>query len=134
MRRKFAVSSVTSVRCEQKLIELADSMDITLSDALCRGILAEAEFKLEHEPGRYSEETHNLYLVLQKKNLAEMEEWLGIQKIHQRRIAEYAEVKRSADQPEKKILVYASDIEQTIEIPESQYDPRWHSKRTVISE
>lgn len=131
MRRKFAQSTVTSVRCEQGIIELADAMDITLSDALLKGVLYTAEFKLEHEPDKYSKGTHELFLALEKKNLSELEEWLGIQKIHQKRIAEFSEAKSRAEQPEKKIRVYAKDLEQTIEIPESQFDPEWHTKKAV---
>jgi len=67
MRRKFAHSTVTSVRCEAKLIELADAMDIPLSDALMKGILYTAEFKLEHEPDKYPSSTHDLFLALEKK-------------------------------------------------------------------
>lgn len=129
MKRKFVVSTVTSVRCEEGLIRLADSMDIPLSDALMKGILFTAEFKLEQEPDKFSPETHDLFLALQKKNLAELEEWLGIQKLNQKRIAEFSEAKRALDTPKKKIRVYARDIEQTIEIAEDEYDPEWHSLR-----
>jgi hypothetical protein len=131
MRRKFAQSFVTSVRCERKVAELADAMDIPLGDALTKGVLYTAEFKLEHEPDKYSSATHELFLALQKKNLDELSEWLGIQKIHQKRIAEFAEVKARAEQPPKMILVYASDIEETIEIPEDQFDPRYHTRKVV---
>ena len=132
MKRKFAISTVTSVRCEQKLIELADSMDILLSDALMKGILLSAEFKLEQEPARYSPDTHDLFLALKKKDLDEFTEWLGLQRLHQKRIAEYTEARRITEEPEKTIRVYASDLEQTIEIPESQFDPRWHTRRKGV--
>jgi len=131
LRRKFAVSAVTSVRCEQKAIELADGLDITLSDALMKGILLIAEFKLEHEPGKYTTASHDLFLALQKKNLDEFTEWLGIERLHQTRIAEYAEVVRKRETPQKKIMVYAKDLEDTIEIPEDQFDPEWHVKKVV---
>lgn len=132
-RRKFAISTVTSVRCEQKLIELADAMDITLSDALTKGILLTAEFKLEHDPGKYSSEIYDTFLALQKKDLDELSEWLGIQKLHQKRISEFVEAKRKSEEPPKKILVYASDVEETILIDEDKFDPRWHSRRTATS-
>ena len=129
MRRKFAHSTVTSVRCEAKLIELADAMDIPLSDALMKGILYTAEFKLEHEPDKYPSSTHDLFLALEKKNLVELEEWLGIQKTHQKRIAEFAELKSRSEQPPRKIRVYDPDAECTIEIPEDQFVEGYHIMR-----
>lgn len=129
MKRKFAVSTVTSVRCEQKLIELADAMDIPLSDALTKGILYTAEFKLENEPARYSSATHDLFIALQKKNLAELEEWLGIQKIHQRRIAELAEMQAEKDRPKPLIWVWDNSVEETRQIPEDQYDKSYMIKK-----
>ena len=113
------------------MIELADSMDITLSDALMKGILLSAEFKLENEPEKYSAVTHDLFLALQKKNLDEFTEWLGIQKLKQQKIAEFTEIKRQSESPKKKIRVYARDLEQTIMIDEEQFDPEWHTKKVV---
>jgi len=129
MRRKFVQSFVTSVRCERGIVELADSMDIPLSDALIKGVLYTAEFKIEHEPDKYSGKTHDLFLALQKKNLDELSEWLGIQKIHQKRIAEFAAVKAKAEQPPNLILVYDPDEEKTREIPEDQFIEGYHIRR-----
>jgi hypothetical protein len=127
------MSTVTSVRTEQKVIELADAMDILLSDALIRGILLAAEFKLEHEPEKYSSETHDLFLALQKKNLDEFTEWLGIQKLREKRISEFTEEKRKAEIPaSQKILVFSRDIEENIWITEDQFDPKWHTRKQAV--
>lgn len=129
MRRKFAQSTVTSVRCEHKMLVLADGMGITLSDALIKGILYTAEFKLEHDPDKYTSEMHNLFLVLQKKNLDELSEWLGIQKIHQKRIAEFAQLQEEKARPAPLIWVYSPDDEKTVQIPEDQFIPGYHIRR-----
>ena len=129
MRRKFAQSFVTSVRVERKIVELADAMDIPLSDAMTKGVLYTAEFKIEHEPDKYSSGTQDLFLALQKKNLDELSEWLGIQKIHQKRIAEFAAVKAQSEQPAKMILAYDPDFEKTREIPEDQFIEGYHIRR-----
>lgn len=129
MRRKFAQSFVTSVRVERKIVELADAMDIPLSDAMTKGVLYTAEFKIEHEPAKYSSGTQDIFLALQKKNLDELSEWLGIQEVHQKRIAEFAKAKALAEQPPKMILVYDPDDEKTREIPEDQFVEGYHIRR-----
>lgn len=104
-------------------------MGIVLADALFKGVLYTAEFKLEHEPDKYSSDVHNLFLALEKKNLDELSEWLGIQKIHQKRIAEFAELKARSEQPPKMIWVYDPDDERRKEIPEDQFIPGYHLPR-----
>jgi hypothetical protein len=131
MRRKFAQSFVTSVRCERKIVELADSMDIPLADALIKGVLYTAEFKLEHEPAKYSSATHDLFLALQKKNLDELPEWLGIQKIHQKRITEFAKMAAEKERPAPLIWVWDDVIEQTIQIREDAFNPEYQHKKQV---
>ena len=130
-RRKFGDSTVTSVRCERNLIRLADSMDILLSDALMKGILLAAEFRLETEPEKYNGDTHTLFVQLQQRTLDEFSEWLGIQQLKQKKMIQLAEQKIQAQKPKKKIRVYDRSLEEVREIPEDQFDPEWHSIRQV---
>jgi predicted Holliday junction resolvase-like endonuclease len=98
MKKQYAESSVTSVRCEHSLIRLADLMDITLSEALKRGILFTAEFKLEEMTDKFPAETHDLFLALKHKDLEEFSEWLQQQKFKEKKIAEMIDQKRKSEQ------------------------------------
>lgn len=100
MKKQYAESSVTSVRCEHSLIELADLMDITLSEALKRGILFTAEFKLEEMADQFPADVHNLFLALKHKDLQEFSDWLQEQKFREKKIAEMIDQKRKSEQVE----------------------------------
>ena len=98
MKKQYAESSVTSVRCEHSLIRLADLMDITLSEALKRGILFTAEFKLEEMTDKFPAETHDLFLALKHKDLEEFSEWLQELKFREKKIADMIDQKRKSEQ------------------------------------
>jgi len=98
MRKQYAESSVTSVRCEHSLVRLAGLMDITLSDALKRGILFTAEFKLQEMAEQFPADTHNLFLALKHKDLEELSEWLQEEKFKEKKIAQMIEQKRRSEQ------------------------------------
>ena len=98
MRKQYAESSVTSVRCEHSLVRLAELMDITLSEALKKGILFTAEFKLQEMTDQFPAETHNLFLALKHKDLEDFSEWLQEQKFKEKKISEMIEQKRRSEQ------------------------------------
>jgi hypothetical protein len=133
LKKKFAESFITSVRCERSLVKLAKLLGISHEEALKKGILLNAEFKLQEYPDLQPTEAHDLFLALKQKDLEEFTDWLTEQKFTESKLREMADQKRKIDESQKTIFVYASDLEETIEIPEDQFDPRYHTKKAVSS-
>lgn len=125
--QKYQDRCTTAVNMERKLHKIAKALHIEFSDALAAGLHFYIRMRISDNDKRLTPELLQDFKELEFKNIKELETYIRLKTEEQKTLDMVAESQKEPDL----ITVYASDIEAVIRIPESEFDPRYHSKRAV---
>jgi hypothetical protein len=127
--KKYDNPVITTLRLERESKKIADALHISLADSLAIGLSCQIRMRINDEDPRVTAEIIRSFRELETKDLSQIEDYVRVKKAEQVALDHYVELKKESERPERSIVVYASDIEETIEIPESQFDSRYHTRK-----
>jgi hypothetical protein len=129
-QRKYTVSFVTSIRCEQSDVQLAHDMGIPLSSALKQGILLISDVLIHEDPDRYTPEVHRKFLDLKGAELEEVRHFLMSEDAKRARVFSLLKAKQA--KLGRKIKVWDDVAEKYRIIIESEFNPDYMTLEKVM--
>ena len=128
--KKYNQAITTSFKIEKDTKDLLDSLNISVGEAVHHGIMILIEVYISTHRDSVPQEVIEKFNKLRSEEMVEIKELLKIQE----RRADLVKNMLEKHQTSRKMIVYDNSIEQSVTIPETEFDPRWHEfKRWVPS-
>jgi len=124
--RKYLDKYITSVALERKEREIAESLGITLSDALRIGLNVMINTRISDGDRRLTDEILADFLEIQKKDVEDFKAYIRMQDAAQQTLVKMAETLKETRKPKELVRVWDRAREAYVQIPRDDVNPEWH--------
>jgi len=124
--RRFLNRYITTISMERKEREIAESLGITLSDALRIGLNVMINTRISDGDRRLTDEILAAFLEIQKKDVEDFKAYIRMQDAAQQTLERMAETLKESKKPKELVRVWDRAGESYIQIPEDEVNPEWH--------
>ena len=125
-RQKYFDRYITAVSMERKERTMAESLGITLSDALRIGLNVMINTRIADGDPRVTPELITEFIEIQKKDAEDFKAYIRLQDAAQQTLEKIAEIRKETLKPREMVRVWDKGTEAYIQIPKEELDPRWH--------
>jgi len=124
--RRFLNRYITTISMERKEREIAESLGITLSDALRIGLNVMINTRISDGDRRLTDEILADFLEIQKKDVEDFKAYIRMQDAAQQTLEKMAETLKETRKPKELVRVWDRAREAYIQIPRDEVNLDWH--------
>ena len=124
--RRFLNRYITTISMERKEREIAESLGITLSDALRIGLNVMINTRISDGDRRLTDEILADFLEIQKKDVEDFKAYIRMQDAAQQTLVKMAETLKETRKPKELVRVWDRAREAYVQIPRDDVNPEWH--------